>query len=65
MLILNSVTKLLKKSVVDKLTAAVYITVALGAIFLKNISPVAFVVLAGLVGITVRVWLHGRGEAAR
>ena len=64
-LIINSVAKLLKKSVVDKLTAAVYIAVALGAIFLKNISPVVFVVLAGLVGITVRVWLRGGKEAGK
>ncbi len=64
-LILNSVSKLLKKSVVDKITAGVYIAVALGAILLKNINPVLFVVLAGLLGIVVRVWLKAGKEAGK
>ena len=64
-LILNSVSKLLKKSVVDKITAGVYIAVALGAILLKNVNPVLFVVLAGLLGIVVRVWLKAGKEAGK
>ncbi len=64
-LILNSVSKLLKKSVVDKITAGVYIAVALGAILLKNVNPVLFVMLAGLLGITVRVWLKAGKEAGK
>ena len=64
-LILNSVSKLLKKSVVDKITAGVYIAVALGAILLKNVNPVLFVVLAGLLGIAVRVWLKAGKEAGK
>ena len=64
-LILNSVVKLLKKSVTDKLTALVYIAVALGAILLKGVNPVLFVVLAGLAGITVRVWLKAGKEAGK
>ena len=62
-LIINSVVKLLKKSVVDKLTAAVYITVALCAIIFPGISPVIFVVAAALAGIIVRIFLRSGKEA--
>ena len=61
-LIMNSVVKLLKKSVVDKLTAAVFVVVALCAIVFSGISPVLFVVSAALLGIVVRVFLQGRRE---
>lgn len=61
-LIINSVVKLLKKSVVDKLTAAVYIIVALCAIIFSKLSPVIFVVAAALLGIIVRVFIQGRKE---
>ena len=64
-LIINSVVKLLKKSVVDKLTAAVYIIVALCAILFSEVSPVIFVVVAALLGITVRVFLQRRKEAQK
>jgi chromate transporter len=61
-LIINSVVKLLKKSVVDKLTAAVYIAVALCAIVFSRLSPVIFVVAAALLGIIVRIFVQGRKE---
>ena len=54
-LILNAVVKLLKSSVVDKLTACVFLAVGLLAFFL-DVSPVLFVVAAGLLGVAVRVW---------
>ena len=62
-LIINSVAKLLQKSVVDRLTAAVYMAVALCAILLKSVNPIWFVVAAGLAGITARIWL-GAGKGA-
>ncbi len=61
-LIINSVVKLLKKSVVDKITAAVYIIVALCAILFSKLSPVIFVIAAALLGIIVRVFIRGRKE---
>ena len=64
-LIINSVVKLLKKSVVDKLTAAVYIAVALCAILFSKVSPVIFVVSAALLGIIIRVFIQGRKEEVR
>ena len=51
-LILNAVVKLCKKAVVDKITLALFVLVAVGAYFL-DVSPVVFVLLAGLAG----VWL--------
>ena len=51
-LILNAVVKLCKKAVVDKVTLALFVLVAVGAYFL-DVSPVVFVLLAGLAG----VWL--------
>ena len=54
--------KLLKKSVVDKLTAVVYIVVALCAILFSKLSPVIFVVAAALLGIIVKVLVQGRKE---
>ena len=61
-LIINSVVKLLKKSVVDKLTAVVYVVVALCATIFSKVSPVIFVVAAALLGIIVRVFVQGRKE---
>ena len=52
-LILNSVVKLYQKAVVDKLTLAIFVIVALGG-FLTSISPVVFVVAAGIVGVIVK-----------
>ncbi|MCI8400082.1 MAG: chromate transporter [Oscillibacter sp.] len=52
-LILNAVLKLLKKSVVDKRTAAIFVLVLAGGILL-NVSPVWFVVAAALAGILLK-----------
>lgn len=52
-LILNAVIKLLKKSVVDKRTAAIFLFVLAGGTFL-NISPVWFVILSALAGILLK-----------
>lgn len=57
-LILNSIVKLWKKSVVDKLTLGVFIAVFLGSVLLSHVSPVVFIVAAAVLGIVVRVWLH-------
>lgn len=52
-LIFNATVKLLKKSVVDKRTAAIFILVLAGGVFL-NVSPVWFVILAALAGIVLK-----------
>lgn len=52
-LILNAVKKLLKSSVVDKITMILFILVAVLSI-LTDFSPIVFVLLAGLTGIFVR-----------
>ena len=52
-LILNAVLKLLKKSVVDKRTAAIFALVLLGSMFL-NISPVWFVFISAFAGIVLK-----------
>ena len=57
-LIFNSIVKLWKKSVVDKLTLGVFITVFLGSVLLSHVSPVVFIVAAAVLGIVVRVWLR-------
>ena len=56
--ILNSIVKLWKKSVVDKLTFAVFLAVFLGSVLLSHVSPVVFIVAAAVLGIVVRVWLR-------
>ena len=48
-LIANAVVKLWKKAVVDKVTLGIFLVVLAGSIFL-DVSPVVFVVLAGVVG---------------
>ena len=53
-LIANTVMKLYKKSVVDKLTLVIFIVVTLGSYFL-DLSPVVFVVLAAVAGIFLQV----------
>ena len=55
-LILNSIVKLWKKAVVDKLTLGVFIAVFLGSVLLSHVSPVVFIVAAAVLGIVVRVW---------
>ena len=52
-LIFNAVIKLLKKSVVDKRTACIFLLVLAGGVFL-NVSPVWFVVLAAAAGIVLK-----------
>ena len=54
-LILNAVTKLYKKAVVDKFTFAIFLLVALLSYFLP-VSPVVFVLLAAAAGIAIKVW---------
>ena len=52
-LIFNAVVKLLKKSVVDKPTAAIFALVLAGGVFL-DVSPVWFVIAAALAGIVLK-----------
>ena len=52
-LIFNAVMKLMRKAVIDKPTAVIYILVLLGSVFLK-LSPIWFVLLAGLAGVLLR-----------
>ena len=60
-LILNAVVKLCKKAIVDKATLVLFALVLAGAYFL-DVSPVVFVLLAGITGVVVRN-LEKRGEA--
>lgn len=60
-LIFNSVWKLGKKSVVDRWTAGIFLLIAAGAILTKC-SPVMFVLLAGVCGIVLRVFLGKGGK---
>ena len=59
-LIVNAVIKLLKTSVVDKLTLCIFVLVTLGSVAF-SVSPILFVLAAGLCGVAVKVWR----EAAR
>lgn len=52
-LILNALTKLVKKSVVDVYTLIIFGVVALGAMF-TDISPVIFVLASGALGILIK-----------
>ena len=52
-LIFNAVLKLLKKSVVDTWTGAIFVLVLLGGVFL-NISPVWFILVAAVLGILLK-----------
>ena len=52
-LILNAVTKLFKKAVIDKATLALFVLVALGSYF-TPLSPVVFVVFAAVAGIIIK-----------
>lgn len=54
-LIFNAVRKLFKKSVIDKRTAAIFVLVLSGGVFL-NVSPVWFVIAAALAGILLKNW---------
>ena len=52
-LIFNATVKLLKKSVVDRRTAAIFLLVLAGGLFL-DISPVWFVILSAAAGIVLK-----------
>ena len=52
-LIFNATVKLLKKSVVDKKTAVIFIAVLMGGLLL-DISPVWFVIAAAFIGILLK-----------
>ena len=52
-LITNAVVKLFKKAVVDKITLVIFLAVALGST-LFDLSPVIFVILAAVSGITIK-----------
>ncbi len=53
-LIFNAVIKLFNKAIIDKKTLIIYLLVLAGAMTL-NISPVVFVILAGIAGIILSV----------
>ena len=53
-LIFNAVIKLFKKAIVDKKTLAVYLII-LGCSLVLKISPVVFVIFAGIAGIILKV----------
>ena len=52
-LIVNAVVKLYKKAVVDKLTLAIFLLVALGSALL-DLSPVVYVLIAAVAGILLQ-----------
>ena len=51
-LIFNSILKLWKSSVIDKVTMAIFVAVALGSLFF-DLSPILFVILSAVLGIIV------------
>lgn len=57
-LILNAVVKLYRKAVVDKPTLVIFLLIALGS-FLMPLSPVVYVLTAGIVGIILKA-VEGR-----
>lgn len=57
-LILNSIVKLWKKSVVDKLTLGIFLAVFIGSVLFSSVSPIVFIVASAFLGIVVRVWLR-------
>lgn len=57
-LILNAVVKLYRKAVVDKPTFVIFLLIALGS-FLMPLSPVVYVLTAGIVGIILKA-VEGR-----
>lgn len=54
-LIFNAVLKLWKKSVTDKLGMVIFLAVFLGSVLL-DLSPVIYVLLAGVAGVVVKNW---------
>lgn len=64
-LIFNSIIKLWKSSVIDLLTGVIYMAVALGSLLL-GVSPIAFVVIAGVLGIgTTILGISGPGAEGK
>ena len=63
-LIFNAVTKLWKKSVVDKPTLVIFALVFLGSCLL-NLSPVLYVLLAGAAGVAVQARKRYSGKGGR
>ena len=63
-LILNAVVTLLKKAVVDRPTAILFGAVALLAIVFSGVSPIIFILVAGVIGVILRVWLHTGEEVS-
>ena len=61
-LIINAVVKLFKNSVVDIPALCVFAAVFALSVF-TELSPIIFVVAAGLIGITVQLIKRGRGDA--
>ncbi len=53
-LIFNAVIKLFAKAIIDKKTLCIYLLVLAGAVFL-NVSPVVFVICAGVAGVILKV----------
>ena len=53
-LIFNAVTKLFSKAIIDRWTLGIYLLILAGSVFL-NLSPVVFVVMAGLLGVILKV----------
>ena len=53
-LIFNAVRKLWKKAVIDRATILMFAAVLAGAL-LTELSPVVFVLIAGVVGIVIRM----------
>ena len=54
-LIFNAVVKLWKKSVVDKATLVIFAVVFAGSVLL-DLSPIFFVVMAGVAGLLIKKW---------
>ena len=52
-LIFNAVIKLFSKAIIDRWTLGIYLLVLAGSVFL-NLSPVVFVVLAGIAGVLLK-----------
>lgn len=61
-LIFNSVLKLWKAAVTDKITLLIFIAVLVAAT-LTNLSPVIFVVIAAVVGITIKTLASGGSDS--
>ena len=53
-LIFNAVVKLFSKAIIDRWTLGIYLVILAGSVFL-NLSPVVFVVMAGLAGVILKV----------